>query len=265
MSQYMPRPDGTFRLLGLPGRGLVAARATGGSYRIGVTASKIEGMTKDGRYPTFFAREIQNAGAIQEINPAAGTPSVTCDLVVDPGGTVQLSLVDGAGKPAGPCVVLFYPAPNTVMYGTAPDSTFVLKGLAPNESRHLWILQPQRRIGKVFFFHYDEKGASTLTVTLEPYATVKGRLLDEDGAPLKHVRLRTRGSTGSDPVVSDYQGECDSDGRFVLRDLPPGCDYYTILANSLKGKPRFATVAEKVVVAAGKTIDLGEIRLKREK
>ncbi len=264
VTRNMPRPDGTFRLLGLPGRGVVAAKTLGRSYRVGAAASKIEGMTKGGRPPTFFARQVEDAEALAEINPVPGTESVTCNLVFDRGGTVRLSLVDSAGKPAGPCVVLFHPAPNTTMQGAAPDSTFLLSGLVPNESRRLWILQGQRRIGKVFLLQYDEKGANTLTVTLEPCATVKGCLLDQDGVPLKHVRLRTQARTGAEHAPSVSQGESDSDGRFVLHNLPPGCEYYTILASGLRGKPRFATVAEKVVVSAGKTIDLGEIKLKRE-
>jgi hypothetical protein len=260
----MPRPDGTFRLVGLPGRGLVAARAVGRSYRVGAAASKIEGMTKGGRYPTYFAREIQDAEALQEINPAPGTQSVTCDLVFDPGGTVRVSLVDGAGKPAGPCLIQFSPAPYHTVQSRSLDSTIDMNGLAPNESRPLLIEQPRRRIGKVLLVHYDEKAPHTLTVTLEPCATVKGRLVDEEGAPFKHARLSINANVAGS-VLPASQGECRSDGRFVLDRLAPGCESYTIYAIGLERGRTFSTVAEKLVVAAGKTIDLGEIKLKLRK
>jgi len=264
MTRNMARPDGTFRLVGLPGRGLVAARALRRSYRVGAAASKIEGMTKGGRYPTYFAREVENAEALQEINPAAGTQSVAGDLVFDPGGTVRLSLVDGAGKPAGPCMIWFKPVPNTTVQSRSLDSTFVLSGLAANESRPLLIEQPQRRIGKAFIFHYDEKAPHTLTVTLEPCATVKGRLVDEEVAPYKHARLSVRANVAGSSLPA-AQGECRSDGRFVLDRLAPGCESYTIYAIGLERGRTFSTVAEKLVVAAGKTIDLGEIKLKLRK
>ena len=103
LTNDMTQPDGTFRLVGFPGPGLVSAKAYGRIYRMGVGASDIPAMTKDGRYPTFFGFDLENANSMKEINPRAGTKSVTCDLTFDPGGAVRISLIDPAGKPVSPC------------------------------------------------------------------------------------------------------------------------------------------------------------------
>ena len=98
------RPDGSFRLVGLPGRESSASgpQTFDSKYRSGVGASEIRGLKKDGWFPTY--RETFPAGAkwpdvLKEINPREGVEEVHCDLVFDPGQTVHVSLVDGHGKP----------------------------------------------------------------------------------------------------------------------------------------------------------------------
>jgi beta-lactamase regulating signal transducer with metallopeptidase domain/5-hydroxyisourate hydrolase-like protein (transthyretin family) len=256
--------DGTYRLVGLPGRGLVSARSLGGSYRIGVGASEIEGMSPLGTAPTYFANLSAGSNAMKEINPTPGTESVTCDFAFDVGATVRLSLVDSAGKPAGPCRFRFSRAPRNSVESRSLDSTIKLNGLSPNESRPLLIEQPERQIGKVLLFHYDEKAPRTMTVTLEPCATIKGRFLGEDDVPLKLERLSARAHLGDGSALFAARGETDAQGRFVLHGLPPGCEYYTIGTIGRGPDPRSATIVEKVVIAAGRTIDLGEIKVKRD-
>jgi beta-lactamase regulating signal transducer with metallopeptidase domain/protocatechuate 3,4-dioxygenase beta subunit len=267
LTRHMVRADGTFRLVALPGRGLVAAWAIGRPYRIGVGAATIAGMTPDGGYPSFSGFNSNGANAVKEINPTSGAESVTCDLVFEQGGTVQVSLVDAEGKPVSPCQIMYSPHRGMVVQSRAGDSTFKLNGLSPNESWPVMIEQPRLRIGKVLIVHYDEKSPGALSVTLEPCATVKGRLLDEDGVPFEHVSL-TATARGGDRYWLHAPGtgtETRSDGRFVLNNIPPGAEFYSIDTSGIDREVGFETVAEKVVIADGKTIDLGDIKLKRKK
>ena len=48
LDRNLARADGSFRLVGLQGRGLIAAWAVNRSYRVGAGASDISGMTRDG-------------------------------------------------------------------------------------------------------------------------------------------------------------------------------------------------------------------------
>jgi hypothetical protein len=264
-TRYIARTDGTFRLVGLPGRGLVTAKSLGGSYRLGAGA-KVAGMTKDGRYPTYLAFDLRGADVVEEINPAPGTESVTRDLLFEQGRTVRLSLVDAGGKPVGRCVYCFSRFRGGMEMGQSDDGTLEMTGMASHESRPLLINAPERHLGKVLILHEDDKAPQVRTVTLEPCATVMGRLVDADGVPVKNAGFSARAQGGDGYSLSEPDRNLsDADGTFELRDLPPGCEFYSIHV-TLNGKARrFETIAEKVVVVAGKTIDLGEIRLKREK
>ena len=51
--RYESKPDGTFEVIGLPGRAIVGAECVGRPYRRGVGADEIAGMTERGHFPTY--------------------------------------------------------------------------------------------------------------------------------------------------------------------------------------------------------------------
>ena len=51
--RFQTRADGTYRVLGLPGRAIVGVRSVEGEYRKGVGASQIAGMDKNGTFRTY--------------------------------------------------------------------------------------------------------------------------------------------------------------------------------------------------------------------
>jgi hypothetical protein len=255
------RPDGTYGIVGLPGRAIVGVRAGGGMYLKGVGASEIPGMDKNGRFPTTLGSA--NAGfehALKEINPPPGAESVACDLALDPGGKVRITFVDGAGKPVEDTFLLHL-EPGVAVAAARPDSTFEIAGLAPKESRTYQITQWQRKIAKLFTFDYDDKASNVLTIKLEPCATVRGRLLDEEGSPLKDVQVFAEAIRNGRAMFTLYPfgPVTDADGHFAIENLAAGCDSYKIQA--LEPQRGFVTVAEKISFAPEKTIDLGEIKL----
>jgi hypothetical protein len=262
-SHRVTRSDGTYRIVGLPGRAIVGVRASQMMYLPGVGASEIPGMDKKGRFPNTLGptADANWESALKEINPPPGTESVVCDLVLDPGGKVRITLVDGAGKPVEDGDFLHVEPGFAVMWGRR-DSPFEIAGLAPKESRTYQVTQWQRKIAKVFTFDYDDKASNALTITLEPCATVRGRLLDEGGSPLKNVQVYASGIRKNRATFDLYPfgPVTDADGRFVIENLAAGCDSYKISAMHPQLDP--PTVAEKVAFAPGKTIDLGEIKLR---
>ena len=104
--------------------------------------------------------------------------------------------------------------------------------------------------------HYDDKSAHSMTVTLEPWMTVKGRFVDAS-------RVRSNGDTDTSPRSSDRKlgsswtspSTADADGRFVFYQIAPGAESYSISLDFFEG-------SAKVVPVAGKTADLGEIKVK---
>jgi hypothetical protein len=266
-SRQVTRPDGTYRIRGLPGRGIVGATALSLSYLSGVGASEIPGMDKDGQFPTLrnpFPADAHRQHALKAINSPPGNDSVACDLTLDPGGKVRLTLVDGAGKPVADSYLVYSDRVRNVM-GRESDSAFDITGLAPKESRTYVISQGQRKIAKFFTLEYDGKPSSALTITLEPVATVQGRLVDEEGSPLKHVEVRATAMRNGKRMLDlfPFSGHTDADGHFACGTLAAGCDSYRLIAYQSGG--RFGTVAEKVAITPGKTIDLGEVKFREQR
>jgi hypothetical protein len=263
-SHQVTRPDGTYRIVGLPWRAIVGVWTSKG-YLKGVGASEISGMEKNGRFPkTLGVADAGFENALKEINPPAGAQSVACDFALDPGGKLRILFVDGAGKPVEGGLLLKLEPGVAVTWGRR-DSPFDLAGLAPKESRTYQITQWQRKLAKIFTFEYDEKNPPTLTVTLEPCATVRGRLVDEEGSPLKNLQVSTSAMRNGREQFTSYPfgPVTDADGRFVIENLAAGYDAYKIIA--LNPQLGFVTVAEKVVFAPGKTIDLGEVKLQKSR
>ena len=58
-----------------------------------------------------------------------------------------------------------------------------------------------------------------LTVQLEQAASIRGRLMDHDGAPVQEARLKGPGILSKDPIMTD------KDGRFEIRGLMPSRKY----------------------------------------
>ena len=139
--------------------------------------------------------------------------------------------------------------------------TVEMGGMEPNESRGVLFRSAQSKVGKVQVLYYDAKAARRpVTVKLEPYATVKGRLLDEEGMPLKFVNVGVV-ALGNNYVLPPWRNgvESQADGRFVVSNVAAGAEYYEVLADGFD-----EPIAKKLSISAAQTIDLGDIRRKRK-
>jgi hypothetical protein len=107
--------------------------------------------------------------------------------------------------------------------------------------------------------NYDQKSPHSMTVTLDPWATLKGRLVDTEGVPIKGVHLQFYANIGKKGFLPSGNADCDADGRFVCDHIASGADSYSIVSDGIEERTNI------VAPAAGKTIDLGDIKVKREK
>jgi hypothetical protein len=96
--------DGSFTLLGLPGRGLLAVKAANreeqGRYVVAAGADEIQGP----RFGDGFDTEPSGCDPVDfntlvAVNPVRGAEAIVCDIVLDPGKTVTGTIVDSDGKP----------------------------------------------------------------------------------------------------------------------------------------------------------------------
>jgi RNA polymerase sigma factor (sigma-70 family) len=250
------RDDGTFRVVTVPGRGVIAVNADHNyRYLRGVGAERIKGprvrLAEDleclDTYP--FRCQIPSHNTLVEIAPRPGDESVTCDVAVVPGRALRGTVLGPDGKPlAG--------ARRRGWYDPLPGSDFTEWGLDPHKPgrRVLQFVHDAKKLAGFLAVNGDEKGP--LRVRLGPWATLTGRLLMPDGEPL----------TGASVSCSDHGGDAspDKDGRFRIEGLTPGWKYTLHVGKEGRGL-RFAAGGPKgLTLKAGETKDLGDLRVRVE-
>jgi len=234
--------DGSYRIIGLPGPGLLAVWQQP-QYLLGA-----ERDDEDGLKEAFGYIPQCNFAAFARIDAAKGTELVKRDIALVPGWTFTGTVLGPDGKP-------FVGA---VMGGESEKmktAEFTVQRFNPRRPRPVFFRQPEK--GLIGVAHPPKEGGGTVTVQMEPGATVRGRLLDADGIPRVGVELRVSFNLKEEP----HWNECslhdtiktDRDGRFRIEALVPGFDYYL---NADHRDIRFGSG-----LRAGEIKDLGDVRM----
>ncbi len=253
---------GTFREMVPPGPGvfLVTVRPVNDEYRY--TQVRLDPADKAKAGLDEFL--LHGVNAYRVIDVPADAKSMTCDIQVDPGRSLTGTVLGPDGKPLTGAMVkgltAVWPKPTTLK-----AATFTVLALEPREPRQLMFVHLKRKLAGKLTVRGDEKGV--VTVQLEPWATLTGRILDEDGQPLAGVRIQLGfpHSTFFLPVTwwVPPQGEevkTDRDGRFHAEGLTPGMKV-RLSASTDKKYFQLAGTTE-LSVRAGETKDLGELKVK---
>ena len=255
------RPDGTFELVGLPGRGLVAARALRDYYLLGRGVEKIEGLDEHGWFRTEpHLCQPEQLHTVVEINPADRAETLTCDLALDPGKTLA-GVVEGPdGKPLAGCVALNL-CPHTMSFSivTLPTAEFSAIALEPDRPRPLFFRHDEKKLAAVVMASGDQTGP--LRVRLEPAGIVTGRLVDDDGPLRSGITINVNYGTGQfgDRYPWSYLSPTiRADGRFRIEGLIGGVRYelLTRLGNDILG-----AIAKDLKLQPGETRDLGDVKI----
>ena len=259
--RYQTRPDGTFRLVGLPGRAIVAAQSVLRHYRVGVGADQID--CPKYRNTDFFDtyRNPINPGpkwpnVMKEIYPPSDANSVTVDFQMDPGQSLRITVVDPDDRPITGVSVHGLGSRGYVEAIQQP--TFEAINLAPGETRTIVFHHEERNLGRVVRVGADEGGSKPITVRLQPNGRLKGRLLFPDGEPLTGAAIRIIVLPGGDFRKEPPSVTTDAQGRFES-SVHVGSGY-NLIAEGADIK-YVASVAKDVSVEAGQTNDLGDIKI----
>jgi RNA polymerase sigma factor (sigma-70 family) len=261
--------DGRYELVALPGRSVIACSSDRRRYRIGIGAEAIPGYDRMFMGFDTLPRHLSslNAHVLAELDLDPRAESVTLDLQVDPGRTVTVTAVAPDGQPLA----------GTTASGLSDDSSstehpqdsprFQVHALDPSRPRRVTITHPGRKLIGSVYLKGDEAGP--LTVRLQPWATLAGRIVDDEGKPRGRLELHGLGffSTGSIlPVRLDEQGllpedvRIGRDGRFRIEGLVPGLKYG---ASAAEGVMFQGDVFRDVTVAPGEAKDLGDLKVVR--
>ena len=103
MGNYRTAADGTFRLIGLPGRGLLCARAGNEAYRMGVGADRLKQKESNLGFDVIPVHRrnvtVNNYHILAEIKPPEGIQEATFDLALDRGHVIKGRVLDPEGRP----------------------------------------------------------------------------------------------------------------------------------------------------------------------
>lgn len=256
--------DGSFEIVGFPGRGLISARAWGDQYVLGVGADQIKGRDEQGFYRTYpHLVHAAHFHALAEINPPRDAESFSCNLLVDPGQALTGKVLGPDGTPltgARPFGLTSYGGEGSWAHDNLKTADFTVYGLTAAKPRRLMFVHEGLRLAGSRVVRGDEQGE--VTVQLEPWGTVTGRLLTADGLARTDVELyfgrglkpdRTLGI----PPQQSYRPE--KDGTFRIEGLVPGLRYSMSAA---VGHMHVGDVFQDVVVKPGEVRDLGDVQAK---
>ncbi len=258
--QYVPlKDDGRFEVVALPGRGIITGFSDPRRYRLGVGAAAIQGSQYFNTLPISTYREQYHVFAAVDLDPKVG--SATVDLQVDPGKSLTIQVADPEGKPLIPTRVTGAGAgPQREKEWDTP--AVEVRALDPSEPRRVTISHDGRKLVGSVYLKGDEAGP--LTVRLQPWGTITGRIVDEDGQPRDGVWIGTL--FGDDPQraelpTSDSSGPIRTgrDGRFRVEGFVPGVKYGAY-ALEMPNRKILGDIFRDLIVAQGEVKDLGDVK-----
>jgi len=220
------KDDGSFRVVGLPGPGLVCVwnhqdrcllRANDRDDEFGIKEQFVETSP----YHISFT---SNYNAIARVDPAKGAESVKCDVTIDPGWTFKASVIGPDGRPLAGARAFNL---NTDWKWGEPMMTAEFASrFHPRKGFDIVVLHPEK--GLVGTAQPPKQNGGAVAVKLQPGATATGRLVGADGKPRAGVELELWFNTKGWPAWHRYLPrsiKTDADGRFRLEALGADCGY----------------------------------------
>jgi RNA polymerase sigma factor (sigma-70 family) len=279
MRSHGPDKDGYFNLVAFPGPGMVMALANYDDvHYLGARLDPADKkaypqltqvpFTLGGLGGGFFESNIVQGYRV--FNSDRTDKVLTFEISLLRGRALQGKVVGPDGKPLAGALAYgldFDPHPRaSVQEQTLKTASFTAVKLDPRTSRTLTFVHKERKL----IGHVVVRGdaTQTLTVRLQPWGTLEGRLVDDNGKPLSGVRVKSWHGFPAPGLWPPGQagGEVPTDrkGRFRLEYLVPGLKRELILTGDTK--KGFGLSAgnklKELVVQPGEVKNLGDIPVK---
>ena len=221
--RYRTSKDGTFRVLAIPGAGILAAIAQGNDSHT-FSSLSVDEVPKhlvgnNGNVNAYHPWTITGYHALREVEILESVDEIPYGLAFRRGLTRRLKLVDANGASVAGVRVLGRIFPPRLEQ-PLEDSAVDIISLRANDQRVVALVHPERRIGKTLV---ASPGDET-TVELEPCALARGRVVDEDGQPIRDVNVGVSIDQPDNWGRELIGAATDADGRFEVL-LPPGLTY----------------------------------------
>jgi RNA polymerase sigma factor (sigma-70 family) len=247
--------DGTFRCVVLPGCGCLAFRAKEPTRYQQACVDPSTIKADGSKHLLFIQRNAagggflvqENCQAIRLISPSKETQKVSEILRVAVARPILGLVLDAEGEPL--TGVRVRGLERGEGWKTLPNEKFTVRCVNPLRPRQLSFIHETRRLIATL----EVKGTETtpLTLRMQPWAAVHGRLVDAEGSPVRNAKVR-----GNAVLPEDCR--TDEQGRFRLEGLIPGVRYDLTYG---KDKPSMSGVVLKGFVGKpGEVRDLGDVR-----
>lgn len=245
--------DGTFRIAGLPGPGVVGVYSRGQHYRrADVREDEFGTKARSLTTAPFIISFTSNYEALAKVDPPKGAAVVKRDITVDPGFTFTATVVGPDGTPlAGARWFDPHKGVWTPVAGTKFAGRF-----NPTSPGELVVKHPAKQLVGVAAPPKEDGGR--VTIQLQAGATISGRLVDAAGKPRAGVELRVSFRPKGWRATRDALPETvttDPAGRFRIEGALPGYEY--VLRDD-DGEHEVTRVPR-----SGEAIDLGAVTPRR--
>lgn len=291
LSHAVRNADGTYQGFVVPGPGAILLRTIGrddlraagvdpktffAPGRLDWTERERIGFygTHDRLYTSCGWHFQDDYAAIMLVNPApnSGPLELTATVVADKPRSGRL--IDADGKPV---TGVSTRGATLDQYHYEPPlraASFLLTKLHPNRFRRVTFIQEERQL--IGFLAARGDGDAAYTVRMWHWATVTGRIVDENGKPLPIGKQG--GPWGQPPTLSMSEqaplaqpdpnaGEhadvtIDPEGRFRIDHLVPGLRYEAKILRDAKARQFAGMAFIGLVLLPGEVRDLGDIRVR---
>jgi hypothetical protein len=262
--RYQTKADGTFRLVGLPGRAIVGANSILKSYRQGVGYEAIDAPKYDKsdwlltyRNPINPSSKFPNV--MREINPPEDATEFNVDLQLDPGASVKIRPTDAAGNSLTGLTAGGL-ASRGQYIEPSPETILMVANLGPTEVRTVLLHSKEKNLGRVITIGPDEVRLGQVDAQLQPCATVTGRVVLDDGSPMSGLNIDPRVLPDGDFSLHIPDVAADAEGRFQTTLHPGG----TYRLTAMGGSFQYIELAKELTIQPGQKLDLGTFKLDKD-
>jgi RNA polymerase sigma factor (sigma-70 family) len=243
--------DGSYRVLGLPGPGVVTVYSKG-EYLSALEREDEFGIKNESLNTYSLLSPPRSYGAVARVDPAKGAIAVKQDVTMEMGWTFKVRVLTQDGMPLAGARAFGYG------FGWSDDKEAA--------EFNWWLINP-RRPRDVLLQHLEEglvgiaqrpkENGASIDVRMEAGATVTGRLMSADGQPRAGAKLKVLFRPMNDSTWYEYSPAeitTDKQGKLRIEAMFPGYEFRLSDGQGLLviGGP----------LRSGQTADLGDVQLK---